>query len=263
MGNCCECVSVKSSDNTAENFIRKSISLLNIRHFDYNDFHECNLSEFGIFLTEILNQNKSKFFVTQENYEKFLKNQILNLTYEKDSISQQNLCCLKYSDKFFDNLGINYVLSLWALAHIRNDFDSKLEFIFKILKDTEKFVNFKNFQKFLFRYVRINVNLITKNFNECEEIKRDINLNKDLNGLNKLYSSNLIEKYLNKVLDGLKNSLKLNNENLKSGDIDSEFLSENIIASYFRHNPFLLDIISLRESVFIYTKSITDYSYSD
>ena len=78
--------------------------------------------------------------------------------------------------------------------------------------------------------------------------------------LNKIFSTNLLEKYLNKILDGLKLSLKMNNENLATSDIDNEFLSEKMIENYFRNNLQLFDIINLREAVYVFTRSITDYS---
>jgi len=84
-----------------------------------------------------------------------------------------------------------------------------------------------------------------------------------LKNLNKLFTSNLLEKFLNKVLDSLKANLKICNENLHSADIENEFLNEVMITRYFRNNSFLLDIIQLRESVYVFTRTITDFSYND
>lgn len=263
MGNCCECASARSSENLAENLIRNSINLLQIRYMSYNEFHDLTISEFGMFLTEILNQNKSKFFLAKENYEKFINNKIINTSLSIDLISQQKHACLKYKEFYFDNLRINYVFSLWSLAHLQYDFESKLEFIFKILKDTEKFINFKNFYAFLLRYLKINLNFITKNFLQCEEIIGNSSIYKDLKNLNKLFSSSLLEKFLNKIIDSLKFNLKMCNENLHSSDIDKEFLSEAMITSYFLNNCYLLDILQLREAVYVFTRSITDFSYDD
>lgn len=263
MGNCCECASARSSENLAENLIRNSINQLQIRYMNYTEFHDLNIEQFGMFITEILNQNKSKFFLTKESYEKFINNKIINANLSVDSIRQQKHACLKYSENYFDGLRINYAFSLWSLAHLQVDFESKIEFLFKILKDTEKFVNFKTFYKFLFRYLRINLNLVTKNFLHCEDIMKDSLLYADLKTLNKLFTSNLLEKFLNKVLDSLKINLKMCNENLHSADIENEFLTEVMITSYFRNNSFLLDIIQLRESVYVFTKTITDFSYND
>ena len=146
---------------------------------------------------------------------------------------------------------------------MKYEVESKIEFLFKILRDTEKFINVKIFHKFLIRYLRININLVTKNFLKCEEILKDNTKYKDLKVLNKLFSTYLLEKYLNKILEGLKFSLKLSNENLASSDIDNEFLSEKMIENYIRNNLYLLDIISLRESVYVFTRSITDYSHNE
>ncbi len=263
MGNCCECTSAKSSENLAENIIRDSINLLNIRYMDYSEFHDLNINEFGFFITEILNQNKTKNFFTKNIYEKFIYEKIINPSLNPILIRQQKYACLKYNEINIDNLGINYIFSLWALAHLQYNFDSKIEYMFKIFKDTEKFVNFKNFQKILVRYLKININDITKNFFNCEEIINDQNIYKDLKTLNKLFSKNLLEKFLNRVLDPLKLNLKMNNENLNANDIDNEFLSENMIKNYFKINNYWLDIIKLREAVYVFTKSITDFSYND
>jgi len=123
---------------------------------NFLEFHELNIEEFGMLITEILNQNKSKSFLTKESYEKFVNNKIINTNLTVDLISQQKFACLKYSENYFDNLKINYAFSLWSLANLQFDFESKMEFIFKILKDSEKFVNFKIFYNFLLRYLKIN-----------------------------------------------------------------------------------------------------------
>lgn len=263
MGNCCECTSIKSSENSAETYIRESISMLKIRTIDYSEFHDSNIEEFGVFLTEILNKKKTKFFLTSEKYESLTNNVIVNNTLSETLIHKQKYACFAYSDSLIDDLGINYVISLWALANLKFEVDSKIEFLFKILRDTEKFINVKIFHKFLIRYLRININLITKNFLRCDEILKDNSKSKDLKILNKLFSTNLLEKYLNKILEGLKLSLKLSNENLATSDIDNEFLSEKMIENYFRNNLHLFDIISLRESVYVFTRSITDYSQNE
>jgi hypothetical protein len=263
MGNCCECTSIKSSENTAELYIRESISMLKIRTIDYLDFHEMNVEEFGMFLTEILSKKKTKFYLTNEKYENLTDNMILDKTLNEISIKQQKYACISYMDNYIDDLGINYVISLWALAYLKFDYESKIEFLFKILRDTEKYINVKIFHKFLIRYLRINLNIVTKNFLKCDEILKDNSKYKDLKILNKIYSTNLLEKYLNKILDGLKLCLKLNNENLSNADIDNEFLCEKMIENYFKNNLQLLDIISLRESVYVFTKSITDYSINE
>lgn len=259
MGNCCECASIKSSENSAETYIRECISMLKIRTIDYLEFHDLNVEEFGMFLTEILSKKKTKFFLTNEKYENMTNKIILDQNL-REKLNQQKYACISYMDNYIDDLGINYVISLWALAYLKFDYDSKIEFLFKILRDTEKFINVKIFHKFLIRYLRINLNLVTKNFLKCEEIIQDNYKYKDLKILSKIYSTNLLEKYLNKILDGLKLSLKLNNENLSNADIDHEFLSEKMIENYFRNNLQLLDIISLRESVYVFTRSINDYA---
>jgi hypothetical protein len=263
MGNCCECTSIKSSENTAEVYIRESISMLKIRNMDYNEFHDINLEEFGMFLSEILNKKKTKYYLTTDKFEKLTKNIIIDNSLTQNLIEKQRFSCLTYSDSYIDDLGINYVISLWCLANLKFDFNSKIEFLFKILRDTEKYINVKIFYKFLIRYLRINLNLITKNFLKCEDIQKDNTKAKDLKILNKFFSTNLLEKYLNKILDGLKLSLKLNNENLAISDIDHEFLSERMIEIYFRNNQQLFDIINLRESVYIFTRTITDYSQNE
>jgi hypothetical protein len=260
MGNCCECTSIRSSENTAEVYIRESIAMLRIRSIDYLEFHELNVEEFGMFLTEILSKKKTKFFLTNEKYQNLKDKIILDKNLSGILINQQKLACIPYLDNYIDDLGINYVISLWALAYLKFDYDSKIEFLFKILRDTEKFINVKIFHKFLLRYLRINLNIVTKNFLKCEAILQNNSKYKDLKILSKIYSTNLLEKYLNKILDGLKLSLKLNNENLSNMDIDNEFLSEKMIENYFRNNLQLLDIINLRESVYVFTRSITDYS---
>jgi len=263
MGNCCECVSSRISENLAENLIRNTINILQIRYMDFNEFQEANIEDFGMFITDILNHNKSKNFLTKENYENFINKRIINKNTENYLIRQQKCALLNYEENHIDNLGINYVFSLWALAHLRFELESKIEFVFKILRDTEKYINFKNFQKFIFRYLKINLNIITKNFFNCEEIVKDDFIHKDLKSLNNLFKTSLLEKFMNKVLESLKVNLKMSNENLHAIDIENEFLTENIIINFYRNNCFLLDIIQLREAVYIFTKTITDFSYND
>lgn len=263
MGNCCECTSSKSSENSAEIYIRESILMLKIRNLSYNEFLNMNSKEYDMFISEILNKKKTKYNLNENQYENLVSNVFMEKINCKDLTNKQKLSCLPFQENYMDDLGINYILSLWVLAHFKFEIDSKIEFIFKILKDTEKFVNVKIFQKFLIRYLRVNLNMITKNFNKSNDIVNNINKSKDLKILNKLFSTILLEKYLNKILEGLKLTLKLNNENLASSDIDNEFLNEKIIENFFKNNLYLLDIISLRESAYAFTRSITDYSYTE
>lgn len=264
MGNCCECTTVRSSDNTVENMIRNAINILKIRDIDYQEFHDSIVIEFGLFLTEILNNNKSKLFITKDLYEKYIEKKIINQVAGSDTLKQQRFSCIQYSDdKYLEELEVNYVFSLWALAHLKNNIDSKIEFVLKILKDTEKFITLKTFHRFLLRYLRVNLNIITKNFADCDEIIKDNTLFKDFKALNKLFSTNLLEKYLNKVLDCLKITLKMSNENLNATDLENEFLNDKIISNYFRTNSYLLEIISLRESVYVFTRTILDYTNTE
>ncbi len=262
MGNCCECSSAGSSENLAEVLIKNSIKLLKIRNMYYQEFHDSIVEDFGMFITEVKNKNKMITFINEESYDKFINENIINYNHDQNLIKNQKLSCVKFNLSHLDGFGMNYILALWALANLSNDFESKMEFVFKIIKDTEKYLNFKNFSKFLLRYLRVNLNIVTKNFILSEEYNTDLIIQKDLKILNKLFSSVSLQRYVNKIMDSLKIVLKMNNENLNLADIENEFLSDSLITNFFSNNSNLLDIIQLRESVYIFSRGINGFSFN-
>jgi hypothetical protein len=268
MGNCCDARTILS-DNDAENLIRESILLLRIRKFDLEEVEEIFTAEIGLSLIEIKN-NITKW-ITKEKYEKLVSDDLVNsnckishhLIHFNNIVQNQRCVTLNYNEQA-EGKGFHISLALWLIPLIKNTPQSRIEkvkFIEQIILKSDEILTFSTFNKFLSRYLEICLIKITHNFYESEDIQNDYDLKKQYQKLiNQVYTKENVDNYKKKLMENVSLNIVLRNSMLKNKDISNEFIKRSHIKLFFDENPFLLDIIELRENFYdIYTKKIISY----
>lgn len=258
------------SDNNAENLILESmhyyrsklknqqeISQLIVDTFhttlfdiEANPYQWITQKLYNTFLASIeSNQNESNAFIPQnrKHIHQRIFQQCLYLSYADVNVT--NYC---YKDMF------HIQLNIWLVGITNYPKAKKIQYIKRIVIKVSKINSYANFSKFLKTYLEIFLIELTQNYALCTEMNEENKV--EMNQLVvSVYSWENVEDFNKYLMKRLKNIICMQKRQLKTENIDNEYLSDDIFNQFFDENDYLLDSVELR--ITFYNKYSVDMAY--
>lgn len=271
MGNQCCNQRGYLSDNNAENLILESMHFYRSKLKNQKEISQLIVDTFHTTLFDI-DANPYQW-ITPNLYNAFL-NSIETKQADKDSmftssnrrqINQmafQQCLYLNYADVNVSNTNykdmFHILLNIWLIGITTYPKIKKLQYIKRIILKVSKINSYGNFGNFLKTYFEIFLIELTQNYAFSEEMNKENRV--EMNQLVvSVYSWENVEDFNKYLMKKLKTIICLKKRQLRSENIDNEFLTDYIFNQFFDENDYLLDPVELR--INFYNKYSVDMNY--